>query len=420
MHNKGEGIVRFIGEVDFADGTLCGIELDGAQGCQNKMLQKKRYFECKPKHGIFARLSSLKLIESSLLSNQLQQNEFEEIGIKSKDELVVGDKVSIKNKGTGYIRFIGTTHFSKNDSIYGIELNEPLGTNNGSRDNQNYFKCDSLHGIFARIDDIKSKFVPKAVDDAVYKLNDFVNITNMGEGYIRYIGPLHFLSGSVRAFGIELVQKNGKHNGSLKGQKYFKCAPGHGIFCRKHQIKGMATESVRVLKEKLINKYVKVKKRGNGHVRFVGNVDFAMGDAVIIGVEMDEAVGNCNGTKKGEKYFKCKEQHGLFTINENVKVIKKRNMICCRSSARCLHPETMISVFVDSKLSQKMIKDIDIGDSILSYDRSSNQLITSTVDNVFQINLARNQLIKLTLCGDDKASYIQCTADHTFCNQRNS
>ena len=47
-----------------------------------------------------------------------------------------------------------------------------------------------------------------------------------------------------------------------------------------------------------------------GTVRYFGPTKFSAGDWV--GLEMDEPVGKNNGTVKGEPYFKCGEQHGLF------------------------------------------------------------------------------------------------------------
>ncbi|CAN0527956.1 unnamed protein product, partial [Ectocarpus sp. 8 AP-2014] len=38
-------------------------------------------------------------------------------------------------------------------------------------------------------------------------------------------------------------------------------------------------------------------------VAYAGEVHFARGEHV--GVELDEAVGNCNGTVEGKTYFTC-------------------------------------------------------------------------------------------------------------------
>ena len=51
------------------------------------------------------------------------------------------------------------------------------------------------------------------------------------QGTVRYIGPLHVASGEW--LGLELPDDSGKNDGTVKGERYFNCAPGHGIFVRK-------------------------------------------------------------------------------------------------------------------------------------------------------------------------------------------
>src|ERR1700761_1857177 len=51
------------------------------------------------------------------------------------------------------------------------------------------------------------------------------------QGTIRYIGSLHVASGEW--LGLELPDETGKNDGSVKGERYFNCAPGYGIFVRK-------------------------------------------------------------------------------------------------------------------------------------------------------------------------------------------
>ena len=51
------------------------------------------------------------------------------------------------------------------------------------------------------------------------------------QGTVRYIGPLHVASGEW--LGLELPDDTGKNDGAVKGERYFNCAPGHGIFVRK-------------------------------------------------------------------------------------------------------------------------------------------------------------------------------------------
>merc|ERR1711920_239522 len=49
----------------------------------------------------------------------------------------------------GYIRFVGPTSFAAGRWV-GIELDEPVGKNNGSVKGVSYFKCDANRGMFVR------------------------------------------------------------------------------------------------------------------------------------------------------------------------------------------------------------------------------------------------------------------------------
>ena len=49
------GVVRFIGETDFAQGEWFGIELDTPDGKNNGELNGRTYFESLPNHGIFVK-----------------------------------------------------------------------------------------------------------------------------------------------------------------------------------------------------------------------------------------------------------------------------------------------------------------------------------------------------------------------------
>ncbi|PIA17401.1 hypothetical protein COEREDRAFT_7367 [Coemansia reversa NRRL 1564] len=59
------GVVRFSGTTDFASGRWFGIELEGPQGKNDGSVQGKRYFECAANHGVFVRMSQIKILGSS-------------------------------------------------------------------------------------------------------------------------------------------------------------------------------------------------------------------------------------------------------------------------------------------------------------------------------------------------------------------
>ncbi|CEO97817.1 CAP-Gly domain-containing protein [Plasmodiophora brassicae] len=49
------GVVRYIGETEFADGEWIGVELDYPVGNNDGMMMEQRYFRCRDKHGVFVR-----------------------------------------------------------------------------------------------------------------------------------------------------------------------------------------------------------------------------------------------------------------------------------------------------------------------------------------------------------------------------
>ncbi|KAI8126722.1 Restin like protein [Lucilia cuprina] len=59
------GILRYLGETQFASGNWCGIELDEASGKNDGSVDGVRYFECKPKFGVFVPIAKVSLSPSS-------------------------------------------------------------------------------------------------------------------------------------------------------------------------------------------------------------------------------------------------------------------------------------------------------------------------------------------------------------------
>lgn len=55
------------------------------------------------------------------------------------------------------------------------------------------------------------------------------------QGIVRYLGPIEAAPEGTWA-GIELPDRTGKNDGSVKGVRYFNCEPGRGLFIRKEAI----------------------------------------------------------------------------------------------------------------------------------------------------------------------------------------
>lgn len=53
------GVIRYIGPVHFEEGTWLGVELRSANGRNDGSVQGRRYFTCKPNHGLIVRPSKV-------------------------------------------------------------------------------------------------------------------------------------------------------------------------------------------------------------------------------------------------------------------------------------------------------------------------------------------------------------------------
>jgi len=58
-------------------------------------------------------------------------------------------------------------------------------------------------------------------------------------------------------------------------------------------------------------------QKGLAIVRFVGEVEFS--DQVMLGAELSDPIGDCNGTKDNTTYFSCPPSHGVFFPLQGVK-----------------------------------------------------------------------------------------------------
>uniref|UniRef100_A0A1A7X5W8 CAP-GLY domain containing linker protein 2 n=2 Tax=Iconisemion striatum TaxID=60296 RepID=A0A1A7X5W8_9TELE len=187
------GAIAYLGETQFAPGQWAGVILNDLVGKNDGSVGGVRYFECQPLQGIFTRPSKLTRQPmgegSDSLSTDSAQNQSQQGGtgapsgqrvvvplregllnsaVKTGNEsgsnmsdsgsvkkagdkdLRVGDRVLVGGSKMGVIRYMGETDFAKGEWC-GVELDEPLGKNDGAVAGTRYFQCLPKFGLFAPI-----------------------------------------------------------------------------------------------------------------------------------------------------------------------------------------------------------------------------------------------------------------------------
>ncbi|KAM9541038.1 CAP-Gly domain-containing linker protein 1-like isoform 1-T2 [Salvelinus alpinus] len=186
------GYVHFLGDTQFAPGQWVGIVLDEAIGKNDGSVAGVQYFQCEDGRGIFTRPSKLtKTAMPEREANGGQHNPGEtgakspssaaagaatttgnstktplsrtvtgngsmsnlsetDSARKTRRELRLGDRVLVGGTKAGVVRFLGETEFAKAEWC-GVELDEPLGKNDGAVAGTRYFQCLPRYGLFAPV-----------------------------------------------------------------------------------------------------------------------------------------------------------------------------------------------------------------------------------------------------------------------------
>ncbi|ELU18914.1 hypothetical protein CAPTEDRAFT_180238 [Capitella teleta] len=328
------GYLRFCGPTDFADGLWGGIELEEAAGKNDGSVAGVNYFKCPPKYGIFAPLNKISKA-GILLSGQrptsvsvtlpsplkVTNRKMDTSHVTARvdtgqlvtphsfyfknyiagllkagrslsvvngpvEELVVGERVLVAGQRKGVIRFCGETDFAPG-LWYGVELDRPVGKNDGSVNGHRYFECRAKCGVFApptrvqRLPDMDESLEPLKMQplEPSRRLSNGSNgsqlspnssfskktsrpwssgpvglqrrSSNLGSGelklcegmsvfcnnelgIVRYMGAVEFAEGVW--LGLELRGPKGKNDGSVQGKRYFTCRPNHGLLVRPSKV----------------------------------------------------------------------------------------------------------------------------------------------------------------------------------------
>ncbi|KAI8786616.1 CAP-Gly domain-containing linker protein 3 [Biomphalaria glabrata] len=310
------GTLRYCGPTEFASGVWAGVELDEPAGKNNGSVGGVCYFNCPNNYGVFApisKISKMDIIRRSRTppaSHRLSMREMPNVDVSkvtakidtglsrhhSSEIVEVNDRVVVAGQRKGTVKFIGKTHFAPG-VWYGVELDRPVGKNDGSVNDVRYFDCRPKHGVFApltriqklgdkmfssseSLDTISWGAVSERVDRKSMSLHSnrsqtptrpspkqhslnlsrtpgqgpgqilepgVMVLCNNELGVIRYMGPTEFGEGTW--LGVELRKPKGKNDGSVQGKRYFTCPPNCGLIVKPSRVTLRGINGAKILAE---------------------------------------------------------------------------------------------------------------------------------------------------------------------------
>ncbi|ETO31191.1 hypothetical protein RFI_05930, partial [Reticulomyxa filosa] len=321
------GVVRYLGDVEFSNEKLIGIELDSWHpNATDGTVRGKTYF--KVTFNLFEKKKSLIIVEFCFDVGK-QTDGGNDNDLDDEDETTpppqaplpkihfkIGDYVKLSRGKSGVVKYIGETDFTKGE-IIGLELDtwNPCG-HNGTVRGKKYFEANVGRGHFTRRGSISQVVIPlvKPLDPKTsnttfqlkpFKPDDRIAFVNGGAtGVIKYIGYPPFAEGEV--FGIELDEWSANaHDGSANGDIIFDTLPGRGIFARRDEIEKFDPEKKKLEEAKVqlkIGDKVNLTKNRSGVVKYIGSDHLT--DQEIIGIELDVWIpGAHDGLYNQYRYF---------------------------------------------------------------------------------------------------------------------
>ncbi|XP_027205610.2 CAP-Gly domain-containing linker protein 4-like [Dermatophagoides pteronyssinus] len=201
--------------------------------------------------------------------------------------LEIGDRIIVGNAKIGTLRYCGPTQFAT--GIWtGIELDEPIGKNDGSIDGIRYFVCPPQYGIFAPINRISKLDTDDC--DLMMMMNHSFDSKQHGK------------------------QSNGQHHYSLSYNPlnvHSKIDTGLNTISRHSDVNLLSSSRSSINSEDVfIGSKVYLTDKKTGIVRFMGPTKFAPG--IWYGIELTRPIGKNDGSVQGVRYFTCKQRFGIF------------------------------------------------------------------------------------------------------------
>lgn len=259
--------------------------------------------------------------------------------------LNIGDKVTLGGAKCGVLRYCGTTEFA--DGMWaGVELEKPIGKNNGSVNGISYFTCQENFGIFAPVTKVKvlqsnhngsaaNKGATPRVRSGQTTPSNLSRRASMGAA------DSNARSTQARARSVSATgRRSGSASSSATRSNSRTRAGGAASASAASASTPEAPSSARRVEEiPRIGDRVTVAGQRRGTVRFVGETQFAKG--LWLGIELDDADGKNDGSVNGVSYFSCGVNRGVFAPPNRV---QRAARSVSRSVSRASSTESLNSI----------------------------------------------------------------------------
>ncbi|XP_010864491.2 CAP-Gly domain-containing linker protein 4 isoform X2 [Esox lucius] len=244
------GVVRFYGKTNFAPGFWLGIELDMPSGKNDGSVGGVTYFNCLPKHGVFAPPSRVQRIHGSMdCLSELSSSRLNRplAGIQrsfSTSTAIATQKEQSRKVPVNRSR--SNPHRRRWSNLSGGWGPGPGGT--GSAGGTSGWGpgpggTGSAGGTNA------TTTTSSGSDSSVrLHLGMQVLLSSINEmALIRYVGQTDFAPGLW--LGLELRTAKGKNDGQVGGRRYFACRQGYGVLVRPSRVTYRGINGARLVDE---------------------------------------------------------------------------------------------------------------------------------------------------------------------------
>ena len=224
------------------------------------------------------------------------------------------DEVQLFDGQFGIVRFIG--EMQENEGIYyGIELEEPNGTSNGTANNVQYFNCKPGYGVFLQHSAIK--YVVENDEISKIGIEDTVKLfiaDRKAYGTVCYIGTPSYQN-EVH-YGIKLNQPIGDNDGIYNGIRYFRTNENFAYFAKASE------HIIKVSKQEAQDEDEKIQQSTEKHKEEPMNITTI----------------SLNGEKSKSPQTQNSQKNNIFKVRSRVRIqIPQQNSNTKPMGIRCVY-----------------------------------------------------------------------------------